>query len=81
MQPFKNGIGALVAGTDVPVIPCHIEGAHRALPPGRCFLLPRKITLRIGQPLRFEAIINRRTGWELIAGMLKSAEMDLAAKK
>ncbi len=39
IHAFKSGIGALVAGTDVPVLPCHITGAAarrtdwRAIPP------------------------------------------------
>ena len=31
MKRFKAGVGMLVNGTRVPVIPCHIEGTHRAL--------------------------------------------------
>ena len=31
---FKSGIGMLVAGTDVPVVPCHLSGTLDALPAG-----------------------------------------------
>jgi len=35
MSPFKPGLGMMVAGTNAPVIPCHIAGAHDAWPPDR----------------------------------------------
>ena len=33
MGPFKPGIGALVAGTAAPVVPCYLSGAFAAWPP------------------------------------------------
>lgn len=30
---FKPGLGRLVAGTNVPVVPCHLRGTFAALPP------------------------------------------------
>jgi 1-acyl-sn-glycerol-3-phosphate acyltransferase len=38
-QPFKSGIGALLARRDVSVLPCYVQGAFRAWPKGR--RLPR----------------------------------------
>jgi len=35
MAPFQPGIGVLVAGTQVPVVPCFLEGCHAAWPPQR----------------------------------------------
>ena len=34
-QEFKPGIGALVAGRDVAVLPCYLDGAFRAWPKGQ----------------------------------------------
>ena len=34
IQEFKSGIGALVAGRDVHVLPCYLEGAFRGLAEG-----------------------------------------------
>lgn len=51
--PFKPGIGFLIAGTSVPIVPCHIDGAYRAWRKGDWVPRPRKLTLRIGSPLRF----------------------------
>lgn len=50
---FKPGIGALVAGRNVPVVPCYLEGAHAAWPKGAWFPRPRRLHLRIGPPLVF----------------------------
>ncbi len=55
LQPFKPGIGALVAGRDVEVLPCRLEGTFRAWPKGRRFPRPRKVRLRIGAPRNFAA--------------------------
>jgi 1-acyl-sn-glycerol-3-phosphate acyltransferase len=50
---FKPGIGFLIAGTNIPVVPCHLDGAHRAWPKGKWIPRPRKLRLTIGPPLRF----------------------------
>jgi 1-acyl-sn-glycerol-3-phosphate acyltransferase len=45
---FKSGIGALVAGRDVAVAPCFIDGSFEAWPKGKRFPRPRKVRLVIG---------------------------------
>jgi 1-acyl-sn-glycerol-3-phosphate acyltransferase len=45
---FKSGIGALVAGRDVAVAPCFIDGSFRAWPKGKRFPRPRRVRLVIG---------------------------------
>jgi 1-acyl-sn-glycerol-3-phosphate acyltransferase/long-chain acyl-CoA synthetase len=50
---FRRGVGDLVAGRNVPVVPCHLEGAFEALPKGSRFPRPRRLTLRIGSPRTF----------------------------
>jgi 1-acyl-sn-glycerol-3-phosphate acyltransferase len=47
---FKPGIGALLAGTNVPVLPCRIVGAFAAWPKGRLLPRPRKLRLVLGSP-------------------------------
>jgi 1-acyl-sn-glycerol-3-phosphate acyltransferase len=47
---FKSGIGALVAGRDVAVAPCFIDGSFRAWPKGKRFPRPRKVRLIVGTP-------------------------------
>jgi 1-acyl-sn-glycerol-3-phosphate acyltransferase len=45
---FKSGIGALVAGRDVAVAPCVIDGSFQAWPKGKRFPRPRKVRLIVG---------------------------------
>jgi 1-acyl-sn-glycerol-3-phosphate acyltransferase len=73
MMPFKPGIGMLVAGTNVPVVPCSIEGAYQALRPGRFLPGRMPIRLRIGTPLRFTDVANEREGWSEVAQRARNA--------
>lgn len=80
MMPFKHGVGMLVAGTNVPVVPCHLIGTFDALPPNRTIPRPVKVKLTIGEPLNFSATPNDRDGWSRIARELESDVANLAAK-
>ena len=70
---FRHGVGAMVAGSGVPVIPCFISGAHEALPAGLFWPRPRKITLEFGEPVYFEVEPNSRDGWRAVADGLETA--------
>ena len=72
MLPFKAGIGMLVAGTDVPVIPCYLEGAFRAMPPGVRVPRPKKLVLRVGNAQTFTDIPNKRDGWDVVSARLRA---------
>lgn len=50
---FKSGIGALVAGRDVVVTPCFIDGSFQAWPKGKRFPRPRKLRLVVGTPRNY----------------------------
>ena len=50
MGSFRPGIGRLVVGTRLSVLPCHLEGGMAAWPKGKFFPRPRRLHLRIGQP-------------------------------
>jgi 1-acyl-sn-glycerol-3-phosphate acyltransferase len=77
MVPFKPGVGMLLAGADVPVVPCHIAGAFAALPP-ECKVPRRvKITVRVGEALRFGDVPGGRAGWEETARRLEAAVRSL----
>ena len=67
LHPFKAGLGMIVAGTPVPVIPCSIAGALSGWPPDSHWPRPWKVHLTIGPAINFEAIPNKRQGWEQIA--------------
>lgn len=73
MAPFKRGIGVITAGTDVPVIPCHLHGAFEALPPGRTIPRLLRIALAVGEPLTFSTVPNDVEGWTRIARDVEAA--------
>jgi len=50
MGRFRSGIARLVVGTELSVIPCHLEGGLIAWPKGKLFPRPRRLHLRIGAP-------------------------------
>jgi 1-acyl-sn-glycerol-3-phosphate acyltransferase len=77
MASFKPGLGRLVGGAPVPVVPCYLAGAWEAFPPGRSLPRPRKITLRIGPPLDFSALSTRRAGCRRIADAAQAAVQSL----
>jgi len=70
---FKPGLGMIVAGSDVPVVPCYLRGAHAACPPDRKLPRPLPLHLRIGPPLVFKDVPNERAGWQDIAAQLETA--------
>jgi long-chain acyl-CoA synthetase len=51
LQPFKPGIGMLLDRYPVPVVPVFIRGTHEAMPPGRVWVQPKKVTVIFGKPL------------------------------
>ena len=53
MGHFRSGIGRLVVGTDLPVIPCHLAGGLNAWPKRRILPRPHKLRLTIGAPQTF----------------------------
>jgi 1-acyl-sn-glycerol-3-phosphate acyltransferase len=78
MAPFKGGLGLLVAGTDVPVVPCHLEGTFRAWPPHRRLPRPGRVTVRVGEPMTFASAANDADGWRWIAASVEAAVRRLA---
>jgi len=70
---FKPGLGMIVAGAPAPVVPCHLEGAFAASPPGARVPRPLPLRLRIGAPLAFGDLPNDRSGWQEIATRLETA--------
>jgi 1-acyl-sn-glycerol-3-phosphate acyltransferase len=72
MKAFKPGIGMLVAGTPVPVVPCHIAGAFTAMPPHHWLPHPRPLAIRLGPPRCFADLSNDRPGWESCATQLEN---------
>ena len=65
LQPARAGIGLIISKTLAPVMPMRIFGAYQAFPKGSRALSVTKITVVIGEPLRFSpqevAPANRET--------------------
>lgn len=78
MAPFKLGIGMLVAGTDIPVVPCYIDGAHAAFPAGR--KLPKRCQVRlfIGEPMIFSAETADKDGYVRVSQALEARVRQLS---
>lgn len=73
LGPFKPGIGFLTAATPIAVVPCHLEGAFRAWPKGALVPRPRKLTLRIGEPMTFADVPADKEGAKSVATRLREA--------
>ena len=78
MASFKPGIGRLLAGTTVPLVPAYIKGAWEAFPPEATVPRLKKICVRIGKPLTFESSLPNRESWESIRGAAEAAVKSLA---
>jgi 1-acyl-sn-glycerol-3-phosphate acyltransferase len=78
LQEFKPGIGALVAGSDVSVLPCYLDGAFRAWPKGQRLPRPRKVRLIIGAPRNFAATSAEKGNAQRIANELREAVWTLS---
>jgi len=74
---FKPGIGLLVAGTALPVVPCHLSGGFKAWPKGKWIPRPRKLVLRIGQPRSYSALSPGKEAAEQVCADLQQAVTDL----
>src|SRR5207244_11298487 len=77
---FKSGIGALVAGRNVSVFPCYLDGAFDAWPKGSRFPRPRKIRLIVGSPRNYVARAAEKTNICAIAAELRDAVKELGRR-
>ena len=73
MAPFKPGLGRLVAGTKIPIVPCYLNGTFAALPASGAVPRWNKISVHVGKPLSFAETTNDRVGWESIAAATENA--------
>ena len=74
---FKAGIGALVAGRDVAVVPCFVEGSFRAWPKGRHFPRAKKVRLIVGAPRNYRSRTADKIDIGAIASELRKAVSEL----
>ena len=74
---FKSGIGALLAGRDVAVAPCFIDGSFQAWPKGKRFPRPRRVRLVVGMPRNYRDRGTDKIGICAIAAELRDAVNEL----
>ena len=77
INEFKSGIGALVAGKDLAVVPCFIDGTFRAWPKGKRFPRPQKLRLIVGTPRNYRERTTDKIDISTIAAELRGAVNDL----
>lgn len=78
MNPFRPGIGRLVAGTAIPVVPCWIQGAAKSLPPGKSVPRPARILARFGPSRCFDQASDDRSGWQEVTRRLEASVTELS---
>ena len=78
MHSFRRGIGMLLAGSPATVVPCHIEGSHRAWPAHKRWPRPGRLRIRTGNPLAFGDLPNCSGSWTRIARRLEEEVAGLA---
>ena len=77
LHEFKPGFATLVAGTNIPVLPCYLSGSSAALPPDKGVVRPQKIILQIGSPLTFETTANHAVGWRQLCDVVREKTVAL----
>lgn len=77
MDEFKLGIGLLVAGTNIPVIPCYIEGAFKCWPKGAYFPRPGRVRVTIGTPCTYRDFLPGTESALQISRELRQAVLEL----
>jgi 1-acyl-sn-glycerol-3-phosphate acyltransferase len=70
---FKSGIGAVVAGRDVAVVPSFIDGSFKAWPKGKRFPRPGKVRLIIGTARNYRDRGTDKTDMCAITAELRDA--------
>jgi len=67
-QKQHTGIGFIAVKGDVPVVPVHIAGSDRVLPPGARIFKRGRVTISFGKPLRFS---KNQPYSEIVADVMK----------
>lgn len=76
MSRFRSGIGRIVVGTDLTVVPCNLSGGLKAWPKGKWLPRPRKLVIRIGKQRRFGEL---DASSESVKQICQALEDDVAA--
>jgi 1-acyl-sn-glycerol-3-phosphate acyltransferase len=74
---FKPGIGLLLRGCAVPVLPCAIKGAFESWPKGRRWPRLTRLSVVVGKPMSFDQVAPGKGGAKEIALQLQGAVQNL----
>lgn len=80
MGAFRPGLGMLVCGSPVPVVPCRLVGAFESMPHDAWLPRPHKLTVHVGDALSFSDLPDSREGWEEVARRTQNAVASLGQK-
>ena len=75
---FKAGIGLMLAGTQVPIVPCYLDGTFRAWPKGAWLPRPRRVRLVIGTARTYAHLGRGKESALEISRDLRQAILNLA---
>jgi 1-acyl-sn-glycerol-3-phosphate acyltransferase len=78
VDEFRPGIGLLLAGRDVPVVPCYLDGAFAAWPKGAVLPWPWSVRLTIGKPRSYAQHKPDKEAAVQICNELREAVLALA---
>jgi 1-acyl-sn-glycerol-3-phosphate acyltransferase len=81
VHAFKSGIGALVAGRDLNVVPCYLRGSFRVWPKGTRLPRPGKVQLVVGEARNYRTRSDSRDEIVAIARELQEAVIALGNEK
>jgi 1-acyl-sn-glycerol-3-phosphate acyltransferase len=81
LHDFKPGIGLLLAGRDVPVVPCYLDGAAAAWPKGAWLPRPRAVRLTIGTPHTYAHLPPTKESAKRICRDLHDSVLSLAVAR
>ncbi len=77
LDRFRSGIARLLVGTDLPVLPCYLDGGLRAWPKGKIIPRPFALHLRIGAPRTYGHLEKKAESMRLICRELQESVADL----
>jgi 1-acyl-sn-glycerol-3-phosphate acyltransferase len=77
---FRSGIGRLLVGTDLPVLPCYLDGGRRAWPKGKTIPRPFSLRLRIGAPQSYGHLEKTSESARLICQELQESVAELGRR-
>ena len=81
MGRFRSGIGRLVVGTDLPVLPCYLDGGLKAWPKGKLVPRPFPLKLRIGTPRSYTHLDKSSESVRKICQDLQESVAELGRKE